>query len=55
MDKAIINNLKEAQAAAQAEAQGLQTLSDASAKIQQGINEQRAIRAQAEAATTLAA
>jgi hypothetical protein len=55
MDKAIINNLKEAQAAAQAEVQALQGLSDASAKIQQGISEQRAIRAQAEAASTLAA
>lgn len=55
MDNAIINNLKEAQAVAQTEAQGLQVLSDASAKIQKGIDEQRAIRAQAEAATTLVA
>ena len=55
MDKTIVKNLKEALNAAQTEAQGLQPLSDASAKIQQGINEQRAIQAQAEAATTRAA
>lgn len=55
MDNAIINNLQAAIAAAQAEADGLQSLSDASAKIQKGINEQRAIAAAAEAATTRAA
>lgn len=55
MDNAIINNLQAAITTAQAEAEGLQSLSDASAKIQKGINEQRAIAAAAESAATRAA